>query len=88
MSLALLFFLVLIGFIVFLCLLGILYEGGAEQLLDFSADRVAERRAAAEARDLESLVEVTNRWRQQEGLPPLSDEELRRQIAERDVGGI
>lgn len=80
MSLTLLFFLALAAFIVFVCLLGIFYRGGPEQLLDWSADRVAQKRAAAEARDLESLIEVTNRARREKGLPPLSSEELHREF--------
>lgn len=85
MSPAALFFIALGVFILFVCVLGIMYQGGPEQLLDWSANRVAQRRAAADALDLESMLEATNRHRRAEGLPPLSDEELQRAIAE-DAG--
>ncbi len=84
MSLPLLFFLALGAFIALLCVLGLLYRGGDAQLLDFSAERVGKRRADADARDLQSLLEAINRQRRAEGLEPLSDEELRRAAAERE----
>lgn len=84
MSLVLLFFIALGAFVVFLCVLGLVYRGGSEQLLDFSADRVRQRRAAAEALDLQTLIEATNRSRLAEGLEPLSEEDVRREAERQD----
>jgi hypothetical protein len=87
MSVPVMFFAALGLFILFVCLLGLFYGGGADQLLDFSADRVAERRAGADALDLQSLIEATNRNAGADGRPPLSDEELRRAFAESPTRG-
>ncbi len=85
MSLPLLFFLALGAFIALVCLLGLLYRDGDAQLLDFSAERVSRRRAEADSRDFQSLLEAVNRQRRDEGLAPLNDEELQRAVAEREL---
>jgi hypothetical protein len=82
MNLFVLFFVVLAVVVLMLVLLGRLAPGSGASLLEWDSGRSAREQWADDAEDLSQLVGVLNRSSVERGLPKLSDEEIRRAVAE------
>jgi hypothetical protein len=72
----------LVGLVVGLLLLGRLYPGSGAEQLDWRPTRSAELEAQNEIDDLEQMLEAANRRRRARGQAELTEDSVRRGVAE------
>lgn len=65
-----------------LYLIGRFYPGSGADVLDWNPRELQERKLAAEADDLEQMLEARNARRRARGEPELTEEDLHRRVAE------
>jgi len=83
------FVLATIGMLIFLVsvlvLIGRFYPGSDADLVDWTPTRSPEVEAQNEIDDIRQMMEAQNEMRRRRGAPEMTDEELRRKVAEDEM---
>jgi hypothetical protein len=71
-----------------LVVVGRYYPGSSADLVDWYPTRSPEVEAQNEIDDVRQMIEAQNEMRRRRGVPEMTEEELRRQVAENEIDSL